>query len=136
MAMPMIHATEIVPYAPDRQLVRCHGCGARLWAENAEQAKALEREHRIRPTEEVAPEHKVVVVARKDTGRTEIKEFTGRDAMRRATTFMDHEMRDPHKWGWSYALLAGTATPAHVLNELAEGARALELESGTPELEG
>lgn len=117
------HSTEIVAYHERSAfLVRCHGCGARVWGESEEEAKALQTAHAVQAREGNAePERRVVVAMRRDTGRTEYREFNGTGAMRNATSFMSHAMTSPHWWGWTFALLAGNATPHHIINGLAAG---------------
>ncbi len=115
--MPKLHSPEIVPYADGRILVRCHGCGARLWAGDNETAQRLAKFHGRGSFEEHGARLVHAVAVRKDTGHTELIEF---DSGTSAMHYIQHQMsRGPN--GYAFAYLTGYQTPEHLLNALASG---------------
>jgi hypothetical protein len=115
--MPQIHSPEIVPYADGRYLMRCHGCGARLWAGDDETAQRLAHFHGRGSFSEHGARLVHAVAVRKDTGRTELIEF---DTANAAVGYIARQIeRGPG--GYAFAYLTGYQTPEHLLNALSAG---------------
>lgn len=119
MSYQMIHAAEAVPKSGGGAYMRCLGCGARQQCEAEDGFTAIEVAERL------ALEHRrtrgkpvptAVLYGRKDSNNETVQEtFTARDQQddvaRRALAEADWRRKDPHWWGWSWAILLGNATP-------------------------
>jgi hypothetical protein len=112
-----IHSCEIVPYPQYGEvLVRCWGCGARMWVRPGTEQQAIDG-HRKNPWEKVVPRVVHAAIAKKDHGDEQyIEEFVSADA---AVDWIARMQAKHGVQGWSFAYLTGHRSPLYLLEQLA-----------------